>query len=145
MTRRRSSSSSDKGEDYVALVSKIEAIRVTPDNIAKIVINERTGTIVIGENVVIAPVAVSYSGIDVTIRDVALYAEGGAGTSDQYQATTRAKLNKTNANFKVVPASPTLARLVRALNAINASPKDMIAILQALKKSGAINAELEII
>ncbi|MFA6417956.1 MAG: flagellar basal body P-ring protein FlgI [Candidatus Margulisiibacteriota bacterium] len=137
--------SSDKGEDYVALISKIEAVRVTPDTVAKIIINERTGTIVIGENVVIAPVAVSYGGIEVTIRDVALYSEGGASAGDQYQATTRARLNKTGANLKVIPASPTLARLVRALNAINASPKDMIAILQALKKSGAIKAELEII
>lgn len=137
--------SSDAGEDYVALVSKIEAIRVTPDTVARIVINERTGTIVIGENVVIAPVAVSYGGIDVTIKDVALVADSGAATADQYQTITRARLDKTSAKLRVVPAAPTLSQLVRALNAINASPKDLISILQALKKSGAIKAELEVI
>ncbi len=137
--------SSDSGEDYVALVSRIEAVRVTPDTIAKIVINERTGTIVIGENVVIAPVAVSYGGIDVTIRDVALVGDSAVASADQYQTVTRARLDKTGAKLQVVPATPTLSQLVRALNAINASPKDMIAILQALKKSGAIKAELEVI
>lgn len=136
-------------EDVVALVSRIESLMVTPDTVAKIVINERTGTVVIGENVIISPVAVSYAGIDVVIGTMALYSEGNTSDSVQeesrYRARSQADLRKTEGRLVVVPASPTLGRLVAALNAIGASPKDMIAILQAMKKAGAIKAELEVI
>lgn len=137
------------GEDIVELVSRLENLKVTPDTIAKIVINERTGTIVIGENVVIAPAAVSYGGIDVIIGDVSLFSEGISADTSQdesrYRARSQARLDRKEGKLTVVPASPTLASLVRALNAIGASPKDLIAILQAMKKAGAIKAELEVI
>lgn len=137
------------GEDVVALVSRIENLTVTPDTVAKIIVNERTGTIVIGENVVIAPVAVSYGGIDVFIGDVSLFSEGTAtdGSQDEssFRASTQARLRKKEGRLTLVPASPTLSSLVRALNAIGATPRDLIAILQAMKKSGAIKAELEVI
>lgn len=139
-------------DDPIVLIAKIENLTVSPDTVAKIVVNERTGTIVIGENVVLSPVAVSYSGIDVSIGDVSLYSTGnstdigGATSGDQtYQATTRAHLKKSQEQLTIMPASPTLASLVRALNTIGASPKDLIAILQAMKKSGAIKAPLEVI
>src|SRR3989338_1164963 len=139
-------------DNFVSLISQIENLTVTPDTVAKVVVNERTGTIVIGENVVISPVAVSYSGIDVYIGDVSLYSIGTSadtadyGAGDQrYQATTQARLRRKEEKLTVVPASPTLSSLVQALNAIGASPKDLIAILQAMKKSGAIKAPLEVI
>ncbi len=138
--------------DTVALMSRIENLTVTPDTVAKIVVNERTGTVVIGENVVIAPVAVSYSGIDVYIGDVSLYAAGnGVSPGDytsgnqQYQASSKAYVKRAGSRLTALPASPTLSSLVRALNTIGASPKDLIAILQAMKKSGAIKAPLEVI
>ncbi len=62
--------------DIVSLVSRIENLTVVPDVIAKIVVNERTGTIVIGENVKISPAAISYAGSDVTIGDISLFSEG---------------------------------------------------------------------
>jgi flagellar P-ring protein precursor FlgI len=143
----------DVVDDPVLLISKIENLTVSPDTVAKIVVNERTGTIVIGENVVISPVAVSYSGIDVYIGDVSLYSIGDAtdtggtsGAGDQrYQASTKAHFKRSQEQLTIVPASPTLATLVRALNTIGASPKDLISILQAMKKSGAIKAPLEVI
>ena len=135
--------------DTVAVISQIENLTVTPDTVAKIVINERSGTIVIGENVVIAPVAVSYGGIDVFIGDVSLYSEGAATDNSQdssrYRASSQAKLKRSDGKLSLVPATPTLSSLVQALNAIGASPKDLIAVLQAMKKSGAIKAELEVI
>ncbi|MDD5593675.1 MAG: flagellar basal body P-ring protein FlgI [Candidatus Margulisbacteria bacterium] len=138
--------------DPVSLISKIENLTVAPDTVAKIIVNERTGTVVIGEHVVISPVAVSYSGIDVYIGDVSLYSIGNSTDSSdysagdqRYQASTNARLSRKESKLKVVPASPTLASLVRALNAIGASPKDLISILQAMKKSGAIKAPLEVI
>ena len=142
----------EASEDPVALIAKIENLTVTPDTVAKIVVNERTGTVVIGENVVIAPVAVSYSGIDVYIGDVSLYAAGnGVSPGDyssgnqQYQASSKAYVKRAGSPLTALPASPTLSSLVRALNTIGASPKDLIAILQAMKKSGAIKAPLEVI
>jgi len=137
------------GENLVELVARIENLTVVPDVAAKIVVNERTGTIVIGENVKIAPVAVSYAGIDVTIGDVSLFSEGVAGDSAQedsrYRARSLARLTRTEGRLSVVPAGATLSSLVSALNAIGASPKDLIAILQAMKKAGAIKADLEVI
>jgi flagellar P-ring protein precursor FlgI len=136
-------------EDIVALIAKVENLTVTPDTIAKIIINERTGTIVIGENVRIAPVAVSYAGIEVVIGNIALYSEGQADNSSLnqslYRARSQAKLVKKQGKLVELPVAPTLSSLVRALNAIGASPKDLISILQAIKKSGAIKAELEVI
>ncbi|MFA4843788.1 MAG: flagellar basal body P-ring protein FlgI [Candidatus Margulisiibacteriota bacterium] len=138
------------GEDTVALISRLENLTVTPDTIAKIVINERTGTIVIGENVSIAPVAVTYGGIDVYISNISLFSQG-TGDFDApqddvtYHASSQAKLKRKEGQLKVIPAAPTLSRLVRALNAIGASPKDLVAIIQAMKRAGAIKAELEVI
>jgi flagellar P-ring protein precursor FlgI len=136
-------------EDLVTVVSRIENLTVVPDVVAKIVVNERTGTIVIGESVKIAPVAVSYSGIDVTIGDVSLFSEGiadeAAEGESRYRARSLARLKKTEGELKLVPGGATLSTLVRALNAIGATPRDLIAILQAMKKAGAIKAELEVI
>ncbi|HVN66863.1 MAG TPA: flagellar basal body P-ring protein FlgI [Candidatus Sulfotelmatobacter sp.] len=137
------------GEEIVPLISRLENLTVTPDTIAKVVVNERTGTIVIGENVVLSPVAVSFGDLEVVIGDVALYSDGSGGddtsSDNRFRATTSAKLNKKEGKFTVVPASPTLAVLSRALNAVGASPRDVVAILQAMKKAGAIKAEMEVI
>ncbi|MBU0671421.1 MAG: flagellar basal body P-ring protein FlgI [Candidatus Margulisbacteria bacterium] len=135
--------------NLVRLVSRVENLTIVPDVVAKIVVNERTGTIVIGESVKISPVAVSYAGIDVIIGDVALFSEGTAGDSSQddarYRARSMATLKRTEGKLSLVSGGATLSGLVRALNSIGASPQDLIAILQAMKKSGAINAELEVI
>ena len=102
----------DVVDDPVLLISKIENLTVSPDTVAKIVVNERTGTIVIVENVVISPVAVSYSGIDVYIGDVSLYSIGDAtdtggtsGAGDQrYQASTKAHFKRSQEQLTIVPA-----------------------------------------
>jgi flagellar P-ring protein precursor FlgI len=136
-------------EDLVALIAQIENLRVVPDEVAKIVVNERNGTIVIGENVRISPVAVSYAGLDVIIGDMSLYSEGSSPDSLQdeglYRSRAQASLDRKEGKLMLLGAGTTLSTLVRALNTIGASPKDMIAILQAMKKSGAIKAELEVI
>jgi len=141
--------SASPDQDLVRMVSRIENLTVVPDTVAKIIINERTGTIVIGESVKISPVAVSYAGIDVTIGDVSLFSEGGGADTDgegmNYRARSVARLKRTEGKLTLVPGGATLANLVRALNTIGAAPQDLIAILQAMKKAGAIKAELEVI
>ena len=133
----------------VSLLAKVETLTVVPDAIAKIIVSERTGTIVIGDNVRIEPVAVSYAGIDVLIGDINLFSEGNNQNYNydyvRYRATSLARLKKSQANLKTISAGTTLSALVKSLNIIGASPKDLIAILQAMKKSGAIKAELEVI
>ncbi|MFA4905323.1 MAG: flagellar basal body P-ring protein FlgI [Candidatus Margulisiibacteriota bacterium] len=133
------------GEDLVRIVSRIENITIRPDSVARVVINERTGTIVVGENVRLSEAAVAYGDITVSIGDVQLYSQSVADSS-----TIR---SETNAKFKTpgaarltrLSSSASLGALVRALNSIRATPGDLVAILQALKKAGALKAELEII
>jgi len=139
------------GEDLVRIMSRIENITIRPDSVARVVINERTGTIVVGENVRLSEAAVTYGDITVTIGDVTLYSQGDTGTeaspgSSTLRAETTARF-KTPASARLtrLPASTTLAALVRALNSLRATPRDLIAILQALKKAGALAAELEVI
>lgn len=136
------------GEDLVSLVAGIESLRVVPDEVAKIVVNERNGTVVIGENVKIAPVAVSYSGIDVVIGDISFFSDGSAIESQdntRFHGQSNARLNQEQKQLMLLQPGASLASLVRALNTIGASPKDMVAILQAMKKAGAIKAEIEVI
>lgn len=136
-------------QDALKVVSKIENLTVVADTVAKIVINERTGTIVVGENVRISPVAVSCNSINVSVGPINLYAQRDAEEGSSYQNLTRVqtqtKMTRIDKSLKYVPQSTRLTDLVRALNAIKARPQDLIAILQAMKKVGAIKAQLEII
>ncbi len=132
------------GEDVVSLISRVENLKVVPDVAAKIVINERTGTIVIGENIRIAPVAVTYGNISVSIGGVNL----ASGTGQQQNTTTSvSNMNIVEKNKKLVQikAGANLGALIRSLNAIGATSKDLIAILQAIKASGALTAQIEVI
>ena len=135
--------------DLDASIADIENITVVPDSIAKVVISERTGTIVMGENVKISEVAVSYGGINVTVGPVNLYSEGHAdaynSASDTMRIQTNVNLSRSDSSILLVPSSSRLSTLVKALNAIKAKPQELIAILQAMKKVGSLKAELEII
>lgn len=133
------------GGDVVGVMARIENLTLTPDTIAKVVVSEKTGTIVIGENVKLAPVAVAYGGINVRIGDVSLSTEGEEEQASSIRTRSTAKVTAQNRPLTTVARSPTLAVLVRALNALKASPSDLIAILQAMKKAGALQAELEVI
>lgn len=133
------------GTDMVGLISKIENLTLTPDTVAKVVVSERTGTIVIGENVKLAPAAVSFGEIQITIGNIRLSSEGGEESATSLRSHSMAQVASRNRQLAVVPASPTLSTLVKALNALKASPQDLISILQAMKKAGALKAELEVI
>ncbi|HTY13741.1 MAG TPA: flagellar basal body P-ring protein FlgI [Candidatus Omnitrophota bacterium] len=133
--------------DAVKVVSRIEGVTITPDSVARIVVNERTGTIVVGENVKISEAAVTSGTINVTIGSVRLHSEG---SQDQNAGSTlgidtTAKVTQDNGNLVRVPQSAKLSDVVKALNAVKATPQDLISIMQALKKVGALKAELEVI
>lgn len=132
----------------VELISTIESIEVSVDVPARVVINERTGTVVIGEKVKVSPVAIAHGNLSIEIKT-------------EYRVSQPPPLAPEKAETVVVPekevkvkeekaalvevSGTTLGEIVKALNALGTTPRDLISILQALKAAGALRAELEII
>lgn len=135
---------SDKVIDFM---SEIEKIDVVTDQTAKVVINERTGTVVIGSNVRISPVALAHGGLTITIRETPEVSQplpfAPPGARTEVLPRTEVKVEEKQASLAEVKGS-TVGELVKALNALGVTPKDLISILQALKTSGALKAELVI-
>lgn len=131
----------------VDLMSKIELINVDVDMPARVVINERTGTVVIGDNVTISPIALAHGALTIEIKT-------------EYQVSQPLPLAPERAETVVVPQKEvkaeekkaslvevkgaTIGELVKALNALGVTPRDLVAILQAIKASGSLKAELVI-
>lgn len=133
--------------NLVGFIAAIEELPVTPDNIAKVVINERTGTVVMGGNVTIDTVAVAQGGLTVKIGKTTEVSQpapfSGGSTVVTQNKTVDAK--EQSSNLIVLPASANVSDVVNALNAVGATPRDIISILQAIKASGALHAELQLI
>ena len=114
---------------------------------AKVVVNERTGTVVIGSDVKLLPAAVAHGNITVTVsttNEVSQpnsFADGATVGFENSDIT----INKAPGSLVEMPANSNLNDLIRALNSIGVAPVDLISILQALKKSGSLQAELIII
>lgn len=134
----------DKVVDLIATVEKID---ISVDTPARVVINERTGTVVIGENVTISPVALAQGALTIVIKtenqvsQPPPLAPGGARTvvTPQQQVTVEEK------KVALAPVKgSSIGELVKALNALGATPRDLVAILQAIKAAGSLNAELVI-
>ena len=134
--------------DRVAFLSIIENLEVSPTmEPAKVVVNERTGTVVIGADVKLLPAAVAHGNITVTVSATNEVSQPNAfadGATVGFQ-NADIEINKTPGSLVTMPANSNLNDLVRALNAIGVAPIDLISILQALKKSGSLQAELVII
>ena len=132
----------------VDLMARLESVSVRPDTLAKVVINARTGTIVIGEKVRLMPVALSHGGISIRIGQTRSKQHiGRVAKRPAIQKKTKTKINVAQSKGRVVELRPqaTLSSLVRSLNRIGATPKDLISIIQALQASGALVAEVEVI
>ena len=132
----------------LGFIDDITKPQVTADVAAVVVINERTGTIVVGENVGISAVAISQGSLVVKIKETATVSQPTAPFSDagttQVIPETMVDVEEKNAYLIPVSRSVTIAELAKALNAIGATPRDMIAIFNALKKAGALQAKLMI-
>lgn len=131
----------------VGFIAALEEIWVVPDNIAKVIINERTGTIVMGSNVTIDEVAVAQGGLSVKISSEKQVFQPNPFSGGQTAVTDKSTVdvNEPKANLILLPASTTVGNVVNALNAVGATPRDIIAILQAMKAAGALHADLQII
>ena len=128
-------------------IAELEGLDVEADRPARVVINERTGTIVIGKDVRIAPVAILHGNLSVEIQTTMQITQPnalGQGTTEVVpQTTTTAKEEK--ARSVLLRQGATVEELVRALAAIGSTPRDVIAILQNLRSAGALDAEMEVI
>lgn len=132
----------------VALIAKLEELRVESDARAKVVVNERTGTVVAGEQVRLRPAAISHGGLQVSISQRPVisqpspFAQQGSTVSRRVADVQANEISRTAVS---VPATSTVDELVKALNTIGANSRDLVSILQALKAVGSLDADLEII
>ena len=135
-------------DNIVGMITKVESLEVPVDMTAKVVINERTGTIIIGSNVTISPVAIAHGSLAIEIKEQPLVSQPPPFAPENAETTVvpRTDISVREQKASLVQISGiTLGQVVRALNALGVTPRDLISILQALKASGALRAELEII
>ena len=150
----------------VNLIARVGDLEVTPDNIAKIIVNEKTGTVVIGQNVSIQEVAVAHGNLSIQIKETKEVSQplpfspaglgagpkevGGGiiaapGGSTIVTPDSDVSVAEEKNQLILIPPGNTIGELVKGLNAIGVTPRDLITILQTLKVAGALQGELEII
>ena len=133
----------------VALITDIEQLRVTPDISAKVVIDEQTGIIVMGENVRISTVAIAQGNLTIRITETPQVSQPLPFSEEGETVTvprTQIEIDEDeDKRLSVLSNSVTLQELVDGLNALGIGPRDMISILQAIKAAGALQAEIELL
>jgi flagellar P-ring protein precursor FlgI len=134
--------------NIVGLMTKVELLNVKVNMVAKVVINERTGTIIIGNNVKISSVAISHGSLAIEIKEEPQVSQPLPFAPEKAETTVvpRTSIEVEEQRARLIEVSGvTLGQVVRALNALGVTPRDLISILQALKAAGALSAKLEII
>jgi flagellar P-ring protein precursor FlgI len=132
--------------DLVRLISTIENVTVESDETARIVINEKTGTVVIGADVRVSACAISHGGLTVEVSEKPEVSQPNPLGKGDTRAVPRTDLTVTEegSDIVVLPTSPTLGDVVAGLNALGVRPRDLVAILLAMKQAGALKAEIEV-
>lgn len=137
--------------DYVShpadFIASLENLTVESDRAARVVINERTGTIVMGKNVRVAPVAIMHGNLSIELQTTLLVSQPGPLSQGTTQVVPQDKVvaSEEKARNVILKEGATVEDLVRALNAIGSTPRDIIAILQSLRAAGALDCEVEVI
>ena len=133
-------------DNTVSFVSLIENLGVVPDSVSKVVVNERTGTVVVGENVRISTVAIAQGNLSIQIKeskDVSQplpFSQGQTVVSPNTNVTAKEEKNA----LYLMESGASIGEIVRALNALGVTPRDLISIFQALQSAGALQAQLEL-
>jgi flagellar P-ring protein precursor FlgI len=138
----------DMREDPVTFLSIVENLDVKPEYQAKIVVDEKTGTVVIGEDVKIASVAISHGNISVQIKETKNVSQPmpfSRGGQTVVTPETEVRVEEDKGHWFYMEEGTSIRELVNALNAIGVSTRDVIIILQTIKAAGALTAELEVI
>ena len=130
---------------FIADLEELPLETSTPS--AKVVINARTGSVVLNQAVTLGPCAIAHGNLSITISSTPVISQPNPLSQGQTVVTQKSDitLNQEPGNVIQMPASPQLADVVKALNTLGATPGDLLAILQAIKAAGALNAELEVI
>lgn len=133
-----------QSDNLVAFIAALEDITIRPDMAAKVVINERTGTVVMGADVAISEVAVAQGGLTVKVTSEKQVSQPPPLSGGQTVVTpqTSVEVKEEPANLVVLPSTAQVGDVVRALNSVGATPREVISILQAMKAAGALHAEL---
>jgi flagellar P-ring protein precursor FlgI len=133
--------------NIVQMLTEIEQLRVEPDQLAKIVIDERSGIIVMGHDVRVSTVAVAQGNLTVTITESPVASQPAPFSDGETVITPRTEITvdtDKNRRLAILREGVNLRQLVDGLNAIGVGPRDLIAILQAIKAAGALQAEIEV-
>lgn len=127
-------------------LSVVESLPVMPDSEARVVINERTGTVVVGENVKLSMAAITHANLSVVTGESPQVSQPAPFSNGETVVVPRTEIavEEENDNLKVLRESATVGDLVSALNSLGASPRDLATIFQMLKAAGALHARLEL-
>ncbi len=134
--------------DRVSFIADMEELPIENSiAAAKVIINSRTGSIVLNQAVTLGPCAIAHGNLSVSISSTPVISQPNALSGGQTVVTDKANIDIKQEPGKLIqlPASAQLGDVVKALNALGATPQDLLAILQAIKSAGALNAELEVI
>ena len=139
--------------DPVGLLAKLEVLEIEADGVARVVVSERTGTVVAGERVRIRPVAIAHGGLHVSIATQPVVSQPGPSFSQVPNPNARTVVaqvatptaSEESRGAIALPATTTVQDLAKALSTLGASARDLVSILQAMKAAGALDAELEVI
>ena len=129
----------------VDFISQVETLEVSPDIPARVIINERTGTIVATARIHISNCAVSHGNVTISIastQDVSQPTALSQGGTMQVTAHTDAKIKEDKGTMVALPELPTVEKVASALNALGVTPRDMMSMFEAMKEAGALQAEL---
>ena len=120
---------------------------MVPDAIAKVIVNEKTGTVVMGALVRISTIAIAHGNLSISIQNTRAVSQPGPFSEGRTVVTpqTEVDIQEENNQLMVVQAGSTIGELVTALNAIGVTPRDLISIFQSIKAAGSLQAELVII
>ena len=137
---------SDFQGNLVPLMASLENLEITPDSAAKVVVDEKTGTIILGRDVRISRVAVAHGNLHVIVQETQDVSQPGPFSSGTTAVTpnTNIATREDQRNLNILEGA-TLQELVDALNSVGATPRDLISILRSMKAAGALHAHLEVI
>jgi flagellar P-ring protein precursor FlgI len=135
------------GRDPMAFITNIEQLRVEPDQVARVIIEEASGTIVMGSNVRVSTVAIAQGNLTIRITETPQVSQPNPLAGGETTVVPRTQIEvdeQAERRMGVLRGSITLAELVRGLNSLGVGPRDLINILQSIKAAGALQAELEV-
>lgn len=135
------------GRDIARLLTDIEQLRIEPDQSARVIIEEASGTIVMGRDVRVSTVAIAQGNLTIRVTETPQVSQPGPLSNGETVVVPRTGIQVDDGRERrlgILPRSVTLDELVRGLNSLGVGPRDLITILQAIKAAGALQAELEV-